>query len=204
MADVSPTPAARDPRATHASARTRRRFDALISLLHRVAESGWSRSAVLAWGFINGAIVPGPSDALLVGLGLAHPTRVYAFAWWGTVGAALGGFVAYAIGAFAFTQVGIPLLGLFGVTPDALASLHAWFASKGWIVVVLGSLPLASPKVVSIAAGGFGVPFLSFGLALSATRLVRFMIEATILYFAGSRLISWVEKKLGRPLIPAR
>lgn len=181
-----------------------RQLDTLIPLLRRIADSGWSRSAVLAWGFINGAIVPGPSDALLVGLGIANPRRVYAFAWWGTIGSALGGCVAYAIGAFAFTQVGIPLLGLFGVTPHALAALHTWFASKGWIVVVLGSLPLASPKVVSIAAGGFGVPFLSFGLALSGTRLIRFMIEATILYFAGSRLLAWVETKLGRPLIPAR
>lgn len=176
----------------------------IITTLHRWAESGWSRSAVFTWAFVNGAVVPGPSDALLVPLGLADPGRAYALAWWTTVGSVLGGLVAYAIGALAFTQIGVPLLGFLGVTPHGLERMHALFAAKGWMVVVLGSLPLASPKIVSIAAGGFGVPLPDFVLALAGVRLVRFMVEATIVRFAGSHALRWVERKLGRRLIEVR
>jgi membrane protein YqaA with SNARE-associated domain len=182
----------------------RRGVAAFVFALHDWARSGWARSAVFTWAFVNGAVIPGPSDALLIPLGLARPTRAYALAWWTTLGAVLGGFVAYAIGAVAFTQLGLPLLHLLGATPTVLDSTRALFATKGWIVVVLGSLPLASPKIVSIAAGAFGVPLWQFALALVGVRLARFMVEATIVRYAGSRILSWVERKLGRSLLSAR
>lgn len=204
MLDASSTPRPNDHGRDQPAAATHRRVIAIITTLHRWAESGWSRSAVVTWGFINGAVVPGPSDALLIPLGLADPRRAYPLAGWASLGSVLGGLVAYAIGALAFTQLGAPLLGVLGVTPHTLDGLRALFADKGWMVVVLGSMPLASPKIVSVAAGGFGVPFWEFVLALGAARVVRFLVEATIVYFAGSRIVRWVERKLGRPLIATR
>src|SRR6187551_702147 len=55
MLDASSTPRPNDRRHDQPSAATHRRVIAIITTLHRWAESGWSRSAVVTWGFINGA-----------------------------------------------------------------------------------------------------------------------------------------------------
>jgi membrane protein YqaA with SNARE-associated domain len=177
-----------------------RRLLHVVALLYRWAESGWARSAVAAWGFAQSAIVPGPSDVLLIPLGLADPRRVFSLALWTTIGAFFGALVAYAIGALAFDSVGAPLLSLVGIGAAEIERFRATFAERGWLVVVLGALPLLSAKVISIAAGAFGLPIFPFAVAILVGRGARFFAEAAIIRFAGSKLVSWIERKVRRPL----
>ncbi len=176
----------------------------LIEALHRWAESGWARSALFAWATINGSVFPGPSDSLLVPLGLANPKCAFEYAGWTILGSMVGGCIAFAIGAFAFQSIGLPVLSFIGVSEAQLQQVETLFAQRGWIVVVIGTLPFGSPKIVSIAAGAFGVPFPYFFFALLAMRTVRFLVVATLLYFAGSRLTLYIERRLGRPLFAPR
>src|SRR5919205_742433 len=189
-----PTPTPTDtPGARRASGRVAR----LLEILHNWAESGWSRSAIATWGVINGSVVPGPSDAVFAPLGLADPRRVYEFALWAVGGAVVGGLIAYAIGALAFDDVGRPILGWLGFGASDLERTRALFARRGWLVVVIGSLPLVSPKLVSIAAGAFGVPLWQFAVAIFGVRFFRAMVLATLIRFAGSQVTTWVERRLG-------
>src|SRR5919199_2855900 len=134
----SPSPT---PNGTHGARRTSSRIARLLEVLHNWAESGWSRSAIATWGVLNGSVVPGPSDAVFAPLGLTDPRRAYEFAWWAVGGAVVGGLIAYAIGALAFDNVGRPILGWLGFGPSDLEATHALFARRGWLVVVIGSLP---------------------------------------------------------------
>ncbi|HJR62990.1 MAG TPA: VTT domain-containing protein [Gemmatimonadaceae bacterium] len=172
----------------------------LIASLHRIAESGWSRTAVLGWGVLNGSVVPGPSDAVLVPLGLADPRRIFDLMWWAIAGSVIGGLVAFGIGAFAFDQIGEPLLAWLDVSRDKVEGLRDWFEQRGWIAVVLGSLPMASPKLASIAAGLFGVPVLHFTLAILGVRTARFLLVAILLRYAGSAFARWLERRIGHPI----
>jgi membrane protein YqaA with SNARE-associated domain len=178
--------------------RIRRAVGNLFGVLYRWAESGWSRSAVGTWALLQSSVVPGPSDALLVPLGLADPKKSFDLAFWATLGSVLGALAAYAIGALAFDQLGAPLLSFLGVGDRALERIGALFEEKGWLVVVLGSLPLLSTKATCIAAGAFGVPLGEFTLAVSAVRAARFFLTALLLRLAGTQIARWIEGKVRR------
>jgi membrane protein YqaA with SNARE-associated domain len=142
----------------------------------------------------------GPSEGLLIPLGVADPKRAPALALWATLGATLGGLAAYAIGAYAFDSVGRPLVSLFGMTPARWASLEGLFRRHGALLVVLSTMSPLSTKFVCIGAGTFGVPFGPFALALGAGRLGRFGVVGLVLRFAGARVVAWLERRTGRPI----
>ena len=176
----------------------------VVAVLYRWAESGRARSATATWGFAQGSIVPGPDLALLIPLGLADPKRVFSFALWTTVGSFFGALAAYSIGVFAFENVGIPLLSLVGIGADNIQHAREMFAEHTLLVVLAGSIGLVPSKLMSITAGGFGVPLLPFALVFLAGRSARYFIVAAIIRFAGARLVRWIERRVGRPLATLR
>jgi membrane protein YqaA with SNARE-associated domain len=196
-AQARPSGDARDARP---GGRVRRALVALLARLHRWAESGHAGAAVCTWNALQGSVVPGPSEGLLVPLGVADPPRAPALALWAALGATAGGFAAYAIGAHAFEGVGRPLVALLGVSPARWASLEGLFRRHGALLVVLSTLSPLSTKFVCIGAGTFGVPFAPFALALGAGRLGRFGLVGLLLRFAGGRLLARIEARLGRPV----
>lgn len=171
----------------------------LLARFHRWAESGWGGAAVGGWGFLQASVVPGPTDTVLIPLGLADPGRVFRLAAWATAGATLGGLTAYAIGAFAFDEVGRPLLALVGVSEERLTRSAGYFARRGWLLVLLSTVSPLSSKAVCLAAGAFGVPVWQFLPALFVGRLGRFVTIAAVLRFAGPRLLDAVARRVGMP-----
>ena len=173
----------------------------VLAMFHRWAESGWGGAAVGGWGFLQGSVMPGPTDTVFVPLGLADPGRVFRLAGWATAGATLGGMAAFAIGALAFDEVGRPLLELLGVSDRLLVRSEAAFARRGWLLVLVSTVSPLSSKVVCLAAGAFGVPLWQFLPALLVGRLGRFATIAAILRFAGPRLLDVVARRVGvRPV----
>ena len=110
--------------------------------------------------------------------------------------------IAFAIGQYAFDEVGAPVLRLFGVGPSELASLDRQFQRNGWLFVIISSVTPISTKAVCIAAGAFGVPLPHFTLALLAGRGFRFLIVATLIRFAGERMNRWITRTMGPPIDP--
>ena len=167
----------------------------VLATLHRWAESGWSGPAVGSWNAIQGAIVPGPADALLVPLGLADPPRVWRLATWAILGSVVGGLVAFSIGRFAFDEIGEPIFRLLGFGSEELAVLDRQFSRHGWLFVIVSTLTPISTKIVCIAAGAFGVPLPHFALALIAGRGGRFLFIAALIRFAGERFNRWLVRR---------
>jgi len=166
----------------------------VLGVLHNWAEAGWAGPAVGLWGFLQSAIVPGPSDALFAPLGIADNKRVPYLGLWTIVGAILGGLAAYAIGAVAFHVIGGSVLDLLGIPQSELANMDAQFATKGWIVIVIGALPLMSSKLVAFTAGALGFPIPTFVLVWSLVRIVRTVIVGALLYFGGPTVERWLRK----------
>lgn len=179
--------------------RPRGRFVHLLAVLHRWAESGWAGPAAGSWAFLQSSVVPGPADLLLIPLGVSDPPKVYRLAGWSILGAALGGLVAFALGALAFGTIQ-PILGLFGVGPDELLAARAQFAQHGWMFVMLSTITPLSTKLVSIAAGAFGVPLPHFLFAIVVGRTARYLVVATVVRFAGAWLVKFLERRTGVPI----
>ncbi|HJU90019.1 MAG TPA: VTT domain-containing protein [Gemmatimonadaceae bacterium] len=175
----------------------------IYSRIYRWAESGWARTATGTYGLVQGSVMPGPSDALFLPLSVADPKRAPTFAAWSVAGLTVGSLIAYCIGVFAFDQVGVTIIGWLGFSPEQLERVRVLFAEKGWVVIVLGSLPMASPKLTAIAAGAFGYPLPVFIVIVFIVRAVRFFAVAFLIRYAGERMTAWIERKLGRPLTAA-
>jgi membrane protein YqaA with SNARE-associated domain len=187
-------------RGTGVGSRLRRGLVSLIARLHRWAESGSAGPAVCVWGTMQGSVVPGPSEALFLPLGLADPPRVLRLTLWAILGATIGGMFAFWIGAYAFDSVGRPLFDLFGVSADRLASLEGLFARRGAELILFSTLTPLSTKLVCIAAGAFGVAFPEFALALLAGRAARFLIIGLVVRYAGEGLMRRLERRLGKSI----
>jgi membrane protein YqaA with SNARE-associated domain len=195
--------AALDRREARPRNRIRRFFLDLLTRLHDWAEAGWAPQAVAAWGTMQGSVVPGPADALIVPLGIADPPRVFRLAIAATLGATLGGIIAWLIGAHAFEEVGRPLLHLLGIEDGTIASSERLFDKRGWMIVLFATVTPIPSKLVCIAAGAFGVPFLPFALALGFGRGVRFAAIALGVRFAGERIERWKRRWMRRGRRPS-
>lgn len=179
--------------------RVRRWLIRLVARLHAWAESGWSGPATGTWGVLQGSVMPGPSEALLVPLGLADPRAAWRLATWALVGTVLGGLLAFGIGVLAFDTVGQRILGLAGVDGPRLERLHHLFDRRGALLIAVSALTPVSTKVISIAAGAFGVPLGEFAIALLLARGGRLYVVATLLRYAGVRVRDYLLRRLAPP-----
>jgi membrane protein YqaA with SNARE-associated domain len=171
-----------------------------LAALHRLAEAGWAATAVGAWAFLQASVVPGPVDGVLVPLGLADPKRAWRFAWSALVGSTLGALVAYTIGTVAFEGIGRTLLSWLGVAAPEIEHVRAMFKEKGLWLVLLGTVTPLSGKLVSIAAGAFGIPVIPFLATIAAGRGVRFGVIAAVVRYFGDRVEKYIERRYGKTL----
>lgn len=160
----------------------------VLAMFYRWAESGWGGSAVAAWGLLQSSVVPGPTEAVLVPLGLADPRRVFRLAMFAIAGSVVGGVVAYTIGAGGAGNLAPRLLEFAGVAPASLDATRALFERHGWLLVLTSTVSPLSAKVVCLAAGAFGLPFWQFLPALLIGRTVRNLLVATVVRAAGPAL----------------
>lgn len=172
----------------------------LYAWLHGLAERGWAATAIGTWSFLQSALVPGPVDALLVPLGLADPPKAFRFAWAAVFGAVAGTLVAYAAGALAYDTVGLFVLNLFGVEGPGIDVWRARFQRQGWWVVFLSTVTPVSAKLVSVAAGAFGMPLWQFVGAMFVGRMIRFLTIAIVVRRFGRGIDSWVRHRYGMTL----
>lgn len=169
----------------------------LYGSLHALAERGWAATAVGTWTFLQSALVPGPVDALLIPLGIADPPKAYRFAWAAVAGAVLGTLVGYTAGALAYDTVGLWVLNLFGVEGEGVEVWRGRFQRQGWWVVFISTVTPVPAKLVSVAAGAFGMPLWQFMGAMFIGRTIRFLTVAFVVRRFGAGVAVWVEKKYG-------
>ena len=171
----------------------------VLARCHAWAESGWGGPAVGGWSLLQGSVMPGPSDAVLVPLGLSDPGRVFRLAAWASLGATMGGTVAWLIGHAGFDQIGAPMLQFMGLSPRLLARSRGAFVDHGWQLVLVSTISPLSTKAICVAAGAFGVPFWQFVPALAIGRAARFFGIALLMRLAGPRVLDWLARRVGVP-----
>jgi len=170
----------------------------VLDVFHRWAESGWGGSAVGSWGLLQASVIPGPTDAVLVPLGLADPRRAFRLALFAIAGSVIGGVVAYAMGSGAFGNVAPRMLEMLGMTPQAVEASRGLFERQGWLLVLASTISPLSSKMICLAAGAFGLPFWQFFVALSVGRTARNLTIAAILRLAGPALLRRLERRARR------
>jgi len=158
----------------------------------------WSTHAQASWALffialIEASIFPIPPDILLLAMALGAPARALRFAAIATAGSTVGAAVGYAIGMFLFASVAQPLLEFYHAM-DRFAEMQHLFAEYGVAIVLVAGFSPIPFKVVTIAAGAFGLAFPEFILAALVSRAARFYLEAALLRWGGDALRGLVER----------
>lgn len=157
------------------------------------AEHPYAKYALFFIALIESSVFPIPPDILLIALALGQPKSALRFAAITTVGSTVGAVVGYGIGFLLWASVGQPIIEFYGLTSQYLKA-EDWFAVYGVAIVLIAGFSPIPFKVITIAAGAFGLAFIPFILAALASRGARFFLEAAILRWGGDRLRSFVEK----------
>ncbi|SNT37930.1 YqaA family protein [Tropicimonas sediminicola] len=146
--------------------------------------------------FIESSFFPIPPDVLMIPMILATPHRAFRIAGVAMVASVLGGVLGYAIGAFAFEQIGQPILENLGKT-DKMEAFNERFNDVGfWAVLIAGLTPFPY-KVITIMSGWTGMPFWTFMITSILARGGRFFLVAGLLWKYGPPIREFIEKRLG-------
>ena len=152
--------------------------------------------ALAGIAFIESSVFPIPPDALMIPMIIAAPRRAFWIATVATVASVLGGLMGYAIGFFAYEQIGAPILAALG-KEDAMAEFATRFNGVGfWAVLIAGLTPFPY-KVITIMSGWTGMPLATFVITSILARAGRFFLVALLLYHYGAPIRDFIERRLG-------
>jgi len=157
------------------------------------ADHAQARWALFFIAMIEASIFPIPPDVLLLALALGRPDLSLRFAWLATAGSTIGAAVGYAIGFLMLASVGMPILEFFGALSQ-FDHVQQLFQEYGIALVLIAGFSPIPFKVITIAAGAFGLPFWAFLLAAFCSRGARFYLEGIVMRWGGERLRQWVEQ----------
>ena len=162
----------------------------------RLADHPRALWALAIVSFVESSFFPIPPDVLMIPMILAAPQRAWLIALVALVSSVLGGLLGYAIGAFAFEQIGLPILESLG-KGDAVAAFNTRFNDFAfWTVLGAGLTPFPY-KVITIMSGWTGMPVLTFFATSVLARGLRFFIVAALLRTYGAPIRDFIERRLG-------
>lgn len=136
---------------------------------------------------------PAPTEALLVALALARPSR----AWWlgalATGASVVGGVVGYHLGWALFDEVARPVLANYGLLERMNALGEAYRANATLALATSGYTPIPY-MLYTAAAGSFGVGLPTFVLGSLVGRALKYLPLAALAYFFGPAVHRLVER----------
>ena len=145
--------------------------------------------------FAESSFFPLPPDVMLIPMVLAQPKAWFRLATICTLASVVGGYLGYAIGAFAMDSIGQAILGAFHLT-DKFEALRPCVERYGfWIILLKGMTPIPY-KLITITAGAFKFNLAMFTLASVGARGMRFYAEALLLRIFGESIRDFIEHKL--------
>lgn len=146
--------------------------------------------------FLESAFLPVPIESLSIPL-LTARKNPWPIAFWGSVSSILGCIVGFLIGCFLLSTVGEWMISNYGMTEKfaEIKQVASENTAKGSWIVFLGAVSPIPFKLVSIAAGAIGFPFLIFLLIASIGRSLRFAAFAVAFHFFGDQLRGWVKTR---------
>ena len=167
----------------------------LYDWIMRLAAHRHAHWALAAMAFVESSFFPIPPDVLLIPMVLADRRHAFRLAALCTAASVIGGFLGYAIGYFAFSAVGAPILNFYHAM-DRYDALKASFDQWGvWIIIAKGMTPIPY-KLVTIAAGALQFNLASFAIASLISRALRFFLVAALLWWFGPPIRDFIEKRL--------
>ena len=168
---------------------------ALYDFTLSLAEHPKAIRALALVAFAESSVFPIPPDVLLIPLIIANPRKAWLFATVTLVASVLGGLAGYAIGHFAFEQIGRPILEALGKAEAIEAYAHKFNNVGFWAVLAAGVTPFPF-KVITIMSGATAMPLSVFIPTAILARGLRFFAVAALLRIFGPQIKDFIERRL--------
>ncbi|MDD2717717.1 MAG: DedA family protein [Candidatus Wallbacteria bacterium] len=166
-------------------------FDSLQHQLLDLVRSMGDLGVFIAM-FLESCIVPIPSEAIIIGAGMAG-IPLKSITIYGSLGSTLGGIVGYYIGLLGAKPVILRFGKYIFITPHHLEQAEAFARKYGIQSVLIGRLvPVVPFKVFSIAAGITRLPLLPFAICT----LIAVIPRIVLLSFYGNKLVEYTNETL--------
>ena len=151
------------------------------------ALGGWG---VLILAAIDSFAIPIPLDPLVAGFVFSDPAKAWLYCIAGAVGSALGSLAPYILG-----RAGGELFLLKRINEDRLKSIRDRFEKHEFVALMIPAmLPPPTPfKLFVISAGVFEMKVVWFLLSITAGRLLRFAILATLTIIFGPQIVARIR-----------
>lgn len=159
------------------------------------AKSPYGTVALFLLAFAEASFFPIPPDVLLIALCVGHRTRSFWFATVSVTGSVLGGIAGYLIGWGLWASVDQLFFNYVpGFTEAVFQNVQSYYDQYNfWIVFVAAFTPIPY-KVITIAAGVFGINFPMFMIASIVGRAGRMFLVAGLLYRFGEPIQKFIDK----------
>ncbi|SFV37896.1 YqaA family protein [Hyphomicrobium facile] len=161
----------------------------------RMAASARAPWALAGVSFAESSFFPIPPDIMLIPMVLSQPRKAWWYATIATVASVIGGLLGYAIGYYLYDAIGEPILKFYG-REHALDAFQTFVQEYGVTAVIVKGMTPIPYKVVTIAAGVGKMDILAFVGASIVARAMRFYLVASLLYFFGEPIRSFIEGRL--------
>jgi membrane protein YqaA with SNARE-associated domain len=169
---------------------------ALYAWMLKNAQGRHAWAFLACFAFAEASFFPIPPDVMLLPMMVADRRRAFALAAWCTLFSVLGGTLGYAIGALFWDTAGQWIIHALHIPPEKVEHYRQSFAAHAYMIVVQGMTPIPY-KLVTIASGLAGVPFLAFMLFSAITRSIRFIVlEGLLVHFFGAQAKALLDKYL--------
>lgn len=152
----------------------------------------WFLAAI---AFVESSVFPIPPHPLVILMVVARPERWILIAAVTTIASVLGGIAGYALGAFLFDAVALPVLDFYGKAAQFDEMAVRFNEYGAWAVLFAGMTPFPY-KVITIFSGATGLDFTIFTVASIAARGIIFFAIAALLRVFGPPIRTFIEKRL--------
>jgi len=174
---------------------------ALYAWMLRNAAGPHAWGALALFAFAEASFFPIPPDVMLVPMMVADRRRAFRLAAWCTLFSVLGGALGYAIGALFWNTAGLLIIHALHIPLAKVELYRQSFATHAYMILVQGLTPIPY-KLVTIASGLAGVPFLAFMLFSTITRTMRFVVlEGLLVHFFGAKAKELLDEYLEIALV---
>ena len=169
----------------------RRMYDWVIGFAHHKH----STMALATLSFIESSFFPIPPDVLLMPLCLGNRRKAFWFAAVCTIASVLGGVAGYAIGwGFWHALDEFFYRYIPGFTPEQFNKVAGLYERYNfWVVFVAAFTPIPY-KVITIAAGVFGIGMPMFIVASAIGRGLRFFLVAGLMWKFGEPIVKFIDR----------
>ncbi len=143
---------------------------------------------LLALACVDSALFPLPFlDPLVVDYAVLRPSHAILYCFMAAVGSACGSLLPYFVG-----RAGGELFLLKRINRKRYERLRDRFEKQEFLAIMLPAMcpPPMPVKLFELAAGVFEMRVLSYFLAISAGKFLRFLIESTLVILYGPAILS--------------